>query len=72
MLHILPRNQDDETENQLLALLGILNSNLASFVIMQRGRKSQRRIFPKIVNDDLKDFPLPFVFAAQDQERLKV
>ena len=43
----------------MLALLAILNSTLASLVIALRGRKSQRRLFPKIVNEDLKDFPLP-------------
>lgn len=43
----------------VLALLGILNSKLASGIIQLRGRKSQRRLFPKLLNADLKEFPIP-------------
>lgn len=63
VLHI--RLKEQVQEDSLLALLALLNSKLASFIILQRGRKSQRRLFPKIVNDDLKDFQLPVDFASQ-------
>ena len=65
VLHILPRQP--ERRNLLLALLAVLNSSLASFIILQRGRKSQRKLFPKVVNDDLKDFPIPFSFFDKCQ-----
>lgn len=60
VLHILPKA--DTNPDQLLALAGILNSVLGSFIIRFQGRKAQRKIFPKIVNADLKDFPLPNSF----------
>jgi len=62
VLHIRSKKQSDK--EALLALLVIINSKLSSFVIRNRGRKSQRRLFPKIVNDDLKDFPLPAEFPS--------
>jgi hypothetical protein len=60
VLHILPT--DASSEKELLALLCILNSPLASFCIAFRGRKSQRKLFPKIVNGDLKSLSLPLAF----------
>ncbi len=79
VLHIIPRNQINNKflpdfdrvpeenvsadEIDFLALLAILNSSLAGFIIQNFGRKSQRKLFPKIVNADLKSFPLPHTFA---------
>ena len=60
VLHILP--EDGRDEAHLLALLAILNSKLVSFVLQCRGRKTQRKLFRKIVNDDLRDLPLPDSF----------
>lgn len=57
VLHVLPNNSAGEDE--VLAILAILSSKVGSFVIRSRGRKSQRRIFPKIVQEDLKHFPIP-------------
>ncbi len=57
VLHILPKGH--LPKEVLLALLGVLNSRCASFIIACRGQKSQRRLFPKIVNADLKAFPVP-------------
>lgn len=70
VLHILSdcTEDDDLSENRVRALLAILNSKLASFIIRLRGRKSQRRLFPKIVGDDLKDFPLPLRFPECTEE----
>jgi len=45
------------------ALAAILNSPVASALIHLCGRKSQRSLFPKIVNDDLKSFFLPSAFT---------
>lgn len=51
VLHIFTKEQED-----LMALCNILNSRAASFLLFIRGRKAQRKLFPKIVLDDLKDF----------------
>lgn len=45
-------------QDRFWALLAIFNSKLASFIIDLQGRKSKRKLFPKIVNDDLKNFPV--------------
>lgn len=61
VLHIL---DDQRCQNNMInqdrfwALLAIFNSKLASFIIDLQGRKSKRKLFPKIVNDDLKNFPV--------------
>lgn len=47
------------SEQDLYALLAVLNSKLGSFVVLAAGRKTQRRKFPKLVLADLKDFPYP-------------
>ncbi|MBX7137772.1 MAG: N-6 DNA methylase [Oligoflexia bacterium] len=62
VLHVLAAGQADADE--MLSLCAIFNSKLASFVIKYAGRKSQRRLFPKIVNGDLKDFPLAKAFSS--------
>ncbi|MCB0355269.1 MAG: N-6 DNA methylase, partial [Bdellovibrionales bacterium] len=62
VLHILPN--EDTSEASLLALLAILHSPLASFVLAFRGRKSQRKLFPKIVNRDLQTFPVTNNFLS--------
>ena len=46
-------------------LLAILNSKLASFVLRHSGRKTQRKLFPKLVNDDLKHLPIAKNFLAE-------
>ncbi|MBN8551093.1 MAG: N-6 DNA methylase, partial [Deltaproteobacteria bacterium] len=56
VLHILAK---EKVEPELmLALCALLNSKLISFFVRMCGCKSQRRLFPKIVNDDLKSIPL--------------
>lgn len=62
VLHILPKA--NATSADLIALAALLNSRLASFLILMRGRKSQRKIFPKIVNDDLSDFRVPRAWSS--------
>lgn len=56
VLHILPREQANA--ELMLALSAVLNSKLASFFLKFQGKKSQRKLFPKIVNADLKAFPV--------------
>lgn len=57
ILHVIPG--PGGTVEGMLSLLAILNSRLASNIIRVFGQKSQRKLFPKVVNDDLKNFPLP-------------
>ena len=64
VLHILPK-QAAAPADLFWALLAILNSKTAAFIVYITGRKSQRALFPKIVNSDLKDFPLPATFVDQ-------
>ncbi len=53
---------------ELLTLLGYLNSSIASLHILQQGRKAQRALFPKLVIADLKDLPVPKeLFSAKIQ-----
>jgi hypothetical protein len=59
LLHI--RHKSD-SEKHLLALLAVLNSKVGSFLLLMRGAKSQRKLFPKIVLADLKTFLLPAQF----------
>jgi SAM-dependent methyltransferase len=57
VLHIRPRMPTSSIF--LWALLGILCSRLTTFIIKNCGRKSQRKLFPKLVLADLHDLPLP-------------
>lgn len=58
VLHIRPRDGSARQE-ELMALLALLNSPVGSFYILQCGAKSQRALFPKIVLADLASFPVP-------------
>jgi methylase of polypeptide subunit release factors len=59
-------------EDDLLALLAILSSRLAALLINTLGRKSQRRLFPKLVLADLNSFPLPWSFQDGKNELAKL
>ncbi len=63
ILHIIPRSPAAQ-ETEMLALLGILSSNVATLLINTLGRKSQRKLFPKLVLADLNSFPIPQSFNA--------
>lgn len=65
VLHLLPKERANE--DLLLAITAIFNSKLASFLLYYRGRKTQRKIFPKILNDDLRYFYLPLELATYSQ-----
>jgi len=59
---------NDETE--LKRLLGILNSQVISFFYKQRAVKSARKIFPKIVIKNLREFPYPKMIDRISGDRL--
>jgi hypothetical protein len=61
---------DDDDENELLVLLAILNSSLLSFYYRGRAVKGARKLFPKIVIRNLREFPFPKELSAQSGERL--
>ncbi|HDY75316.1 MAG TPA: class I SAM-dependent DNA methyltransferase, partial [Candidatus Marinimicrobia bacterium] len=49
----------DNEENEVLLLLGILNSELATFYHFNASPKATKGAFPKILVKDIQDFPLP-------------
>lgn len=49
----------DNLSNNLFFLLGILNSKLATFYHFNSSPKATKGEFPKILVDDIKNFPLP-------------
>jgi hypothetical protein len=49
----------------LKALLSVLTSSFGSEWFYSFGRKAQRRLFPKLVLADLRDFPLPKAFYQE-------
>jgi len=53
----------NKTKEEFKALSLILNSDLGGLIIYLLGRKTQRRLFPKIVNADLVSFPLANNFS---------
>ena len=56
VLTVLHSNDDREA---LFALVGILNSKFTSHYYKQAAVKSSRRIFPKVVTKNLREFPFP-------------
>jgi methylase of polypeptide subunit release factors len=60
---------DDDVE-ELKCLLGILNSRLMSLFYKQRAVKSARRIFPKVVIRNLREFPYPSTKDAFKRTKL--
>lgn len=57
ILHILPTAPT--TESLIKPLANFLSSKLASFYLLNCGQKTQRKLFPKILNSDLEAFPIP-------------
>ncbi len=60
VIHIAHR---DNNADELLALLALLSSQITAFIINSIGRKSQRKLFPKLVLADLNSFPIPQDFT---------
>ena len=57
VLHII--GLENASTDEMYALVAAMNSKFGSCVFGYRGRKIQRTLFPKLVNQDLKDFPIP-------------
>lgn len=69
ILVVRKKNEDYSLE----FLLGILNSPLIGFYHQRRAAKGNRTLFPKVVANDLKNYPLPDVSSAdQDQVAQRV
>ena len=62
VIHILPK--EGVPSEWIWALVAILNSPLVSKFISERGNKSQRKLFPKVVLGDVKGIPLPHHFQS--------
>jgi len=52
----------DNDERALKSLLGVVNSRVISFFYGGRAVKSARKLFPKIVVNNLREFPLPTLY----------
>ena len=77
LLHIIvtapERGSHHPTKSELaLALSALLNSSLMSAYLLLFGRKTQRRLFPKLVCEDLKDIPIPDKFEAHSAELAQI
>ncbi len=70
LLHVLVKPGYSSDLGRLLS--AILNSALASFYLLINGRKAQRALFPKIVLEDLNNFPVPVNLAQSAQQLLEV
>lgn len=57
-------DQAHHDESLLYALCALLNSQLGSLIMTLRGRKSQRRLFPKLVQGDIENFPIAPTFSG--------
>ena len=62
ILNILHPENDIE---ELICLLGILNSKIISIYYKQRAVKSLRKIFPKVVIRNMREFPYPIITKKQ-------
>lgn len=57
----------DDDVNNLKALAGILNSKLISYYFMKSTPKAARSMFPKLILQDLRRFPIPNMDDASDK-----
>jgi len=53
-----------------MCLLGILNSRFISLYYKQRAVKSARKIFPKVVINNLREFPYPKRVSNENKEKM--
>lgn len=60
----------DNSAYSLDVVLGILNSKLATFYHFNHSPKATKGVFPKILVQDIKDFPLPEV-SNEERTRLE-
>lgn len=65
IINVVKRNSDSD----MIYLCGLLNSKLISFFHSRRSVKANRSIFPKVVVEDIKNYP---VIIPSDSERESV
>jgi hypothetical protein len=66
---LLPIISKNDSVEELLLLWGILNSRLATFYHFNHSPKATKGAFPKILVQDIKDFPLPDI---PDEQRKSI
>lgn len=57
---------EDDNVTELLFLQALLNSNLMSFFYKNNAVKSSRKLFPKIVIRNLREFPYPKIVKSEE------
>ena len=62
--------EEDDDEQQLKLLEAILNCRLTSLFYKARAVKSARKVFPKVVIRNLREFPFPAKIVAGQRERV--
>lgn len=60
----------DNGEAELKKLLGILNSRLMSIYYKQKAVKSVRKVFPKVVIKNLREFPYPRTIGKDEGKKV--
>lgn len=60
----------EDKKDELMCLLGVLNSRFISLYYKQRAVKGARKIFPKVVIKNLREFPYPKSVSNAKQEKM--
>jgi type I restriction-modification system DNA methylase subunit len=60
----------EDKKDELMCLLGILNSRFISLYYKQKAVKSARKIFPKVVIKNLREFPYPKKVSKANQDKM--
>jgi len=64
---VLHENND---KDELRILESVLNSEMISFFYKNKGVKSSRKLFPKIVVRNLREFPYPNTIRSEDRSEI--
>lgn len=67
ILNVLHNNDSIE---ELLILAAVLNSRVASIYYKEKGVKSGRKLFPKVVIKNLREFPFPRVIESKAKNQV--
>jgi predicted type IV restriction endonuclease len=60
----------EDKKDELMCLLGVLNSRFISLYYKQRAVKGARKIFPKVVIKNLREFPYPKRMSKKNKEKM--
>jgi len=60
----------EDKKDELMCLLGVLNSRFTSLYYKQKAVKGARKIFPKVVIKNLREFPYPRSVSKINQEKM--